>query len=351
MNLATYVARRITLSFFVIIGVLIITFYLSHILPGNPAILFAGSNPTPQEIAKIRASLGLDKPLYIQFLIYLDNVFHGNLGESVALQSPVDQLLAEALPNSVVLAVLATALAALIGVPLGILASRSRNGKLDNFLRIFSMSIVALPYFWLALLLQLIFADYLHLLPVAAYGGSLFFISEHNIPTITGSYLVDALLSGKFAVAGQIFWSMILPIISLAAFPAGVLIRQTRGAMLGVINQDFIRTAKAYGIPPREIETKYALRNALPPILVTLALTFAGALVGSVFVEYVFFLEPGLGFLIFQATGVASTSTSLSGAPDYALIQGVTIVITIAYVVMNFLADMIQMLIDRRIKL
>jgi peptide/nickel transport system permease protein len=351
LNLAVYVARRAALSFFVIIGVLVITFYLSHILPGKPALLFAGLNPTPDEIARITKDLGLDKPWYVQFWVYISDIFHGNLGFSYSTQTSVNALLAQALPNSLVLAALATSVAAGVGIPLGILASRSRNSRLDNFLRVFSMGIVALPYFWLALLLQLALASSLHVFPIASYGGSLFFISQHNIPTITGSYLIDALLSGQFGVAAQLLWSMVLPVITLASFPTGVMIRQTRGAMLGVLGQDFIRTARAYGIPRGEIERKYALKNALSPILVALALIFAGSLVGTVFVEYVFFMQPGLGFLIFQATGVGSTTTSLASAPDYALIQGVTIVITIAYVVMNFVADMVQMFVDRRIRL
>ena len=351
MNLATYVARRAALSVFVVLGVLVITFYLSHILPGNPALLFAGTNPSPQEIARITDQLGLKKPLYEQFFIYIDGLLHGNLGESISLQAPVTTLLAEALPNSITLAALATLVAGAVGIPLGILASRSRNSKLDNVLRVFSMGLVALPYFWLGLLLQLVFASGLHIFPIASYGGSLFFISQNSIPTITGSYLLDAILTGRFSAAAQILWSMVLPVITLAAFPTGVIIRQTRGSMLAVLNQDYIRTAKAYGIPSSIIERKYALKNAISPVLVALALVFAGSLVGTVFIEYIFFLQPGLGFLIFQATGVGSTTTSLAGAPDYSLIQGVTIVITVAYVVMNFVADVLQMLIDRRIKL
>lgn len=225
MNLAAYVVRGAALSFFVIIGVFIITFYLSHILPNNPALLFAGTNPSPDEIARIKEQFGLNKPLYDQFLIYLDEFFHGNLGISISMQAPVATLLAQALPNSVTLAALATIIAGGVGIPLGILASKSRNSKLDNLLRVFSMGLVALPYFWLGLLLQVIFASELRILPIAAYGGSLFFISQNNIPTITGSYLVDALLSGKFLIAGKILWSLILPLITLAAFPTGVIIR------------------------------------------------------------------------------------------------------------------------------
>jgi peptide/nickel transport system permease protein len=255
---------------------------------------------------------------------------------------------AQALPNSLVLAAMAAIIAAIFGIPLGILAARSRNSKLDNFLRIFSIELVALPQFWSGLILQLVFFSTLHIFPLGAYGGSLFFFSQHPIPTISGSYVIDALLSGNFAAEGQILWSLVLPLATLSAYPIGVVIRQTRASMIGVLNQDYIRTARAYGLPRREVEMKFAFKNALAPVLVSLGLIFAGSLRGVVFVEDIFVLQPGLGSLIRLGLGVGSTSTSI-GAPDVALILGVAIVTSIVYVVTNFAVDMIQLMVDRRI--
>ncbi|MDV3278102.1 MAG: ABC transporter permease [Nitrososphaerales archaeon] len=348
MNVGWYVTRRAALSFFVVIGTIVVTFYLSHLLPGNPAVLYAGSNPGPEEIQRITEQYGFNKPPLTQFWIYLSSIFRGDLGTSVVVRQPVASLVAQALPNSLVLAAMAATIAAIVGIPLGILAARSRNSKLDNFLRIFSMSAVALPQFWSGLILQLVFFSSLHLFPLGAYGGSLFFLSQHPIPRITGSYFVDALLSGNFAAEGQILWSLVLPLVTLSAYPIGVIIRQTRASMIGVLNQDYIRTARAYGLPRLEVETKFALKNALAPVLVSLGLIFAGSLIGVVFVEDIFVLQPGLGSLIRTGLGVGTTSTSIS-TPDVPLILGVAIVTCIVYVVTNFAVDMIQLVVDRRI--
>lgn len=343
-----YVVRRALLSIFVVIGTIIITFYLSHLLPGNPAVLYAGSNPSPQEIQRITLQYGFNKPPLTQFWIYVTSIFRGDLGTSVVVRQPVASLVIQALPNSLVLAGMAAIIAAAIGIPLGILAARSRNSKLDNFLRIFSMGAVAIPQFWSGLILQLLFFSTLHVFPLGAYGGSLFFFSQHSIPTITGSYVIDALLSGNFVAEGQILWSLVLPLATLSAYPIGVVIRQTRASMIGTMNQDYIRTARAYGVSRREIETKYALKNAFGPVLVSLGLIFAGSLIGVVFVEDIFVLQPGLGALVRTGLGVGTTSTSI-GAPDVPLILGVAIVVCIVYVATNFVVDMVQLAIDRRI--
>ena len=348
MNVGWYVTRRAILSFFVIIGTIIVTFFFSHLLPGNPAVLFAGQNPGPEEIQRITQQYGFNQPVLTQFWIYITGIFSGNLGTSIVVRQPVASLVLQALPNTLVLAAMAAGIAAMVGIPLGILAARSRNSRLDNFLRVFSIGAVAIPQFWSGLILQLVFFSGLHVFPLGGYGGSLFFIQQHPIPTITGSYVIDALLSGNFAAEGQILWSLILPLATLSAYPIGVVTRQTRAAMIGTMSQDYIRTARAYGIPRREIEMKYALKNAMAPVLVQLGLIFAGSLIGVVYVEDIFVMQPGLGALIRTGLGVGSTSTSI-GAPDVPLILGVAIVASIVYVVTNFAVDMIQLAVDRRI--
>lgn len=336
------------LSVLVLLGTIVVTFYLSHLLPGNPAVLYAGQNPSPDEIQRITVQYGFNKPPLTQFWIYLTSILRGDLGTSIIVRQPVTGLVAQALPNSLTLAAMAAAIAAIIGIPLGIIASRSRNSKLDNFLRIFSMTSVAIPQIWLGLILQLVFFSSLHVFPLGSYGGSLFFLSQHPIPSITGSYVLDALLSGNFVAEGQILWSLVLPLATLSAYPIGVIVRQTRASMIGVRNQDYVRTARAYGLSRWEIELKYALKNAFSPILVSLGLIFAGSLIGVVFVEDIFALQPGLGSLIRTGLGVGATSTSI-GAPDLPLILGVAIVTCIVYVVTNFAVDLLQLVVDRRI--
>jgi peptide/nickel transport system permease protein len=336
----------------VVLGTITVTFILSHIVPGNPAILFAGTQSTPAEIELWTQRLGLNKPLYVQFEIYLRNIFSGNFGTSLSYSNaPVLPLIEQSLPNSFTLAAIATALAAIIGIPLGVEAAKHGGKRLDSILRIFSVSFVAIPQFWLAQLLQLGFNVYLHALPLSSYGGTLLYTQLHPIHKITGSYLIDTLLTGNFLGFTHVAWSMVLPVTALALYPIGVVIRQTRSSMLGILSQDYIRTARAYGVPEREINYRYALRNALPPVIVILALIFAGSIIGVVFIESVFSLYPGIGPLIAQATGTGITSSAIAapGTIDYPLILGLTIVVTIIYTVSNFVADMLHIYFDRRL--
>jgi peptide/nickel transport system permease protein len=333
----------------VVLGTITVTFILSHLVPGNPAIWFAGTQATPQEIADWTHRLGLDQPLYVQFEVYLKDILTGNFGLSWSYSyAPILPLIEQSLPNSFTLAAISTALAALIGIPLGVEAAKHGGKRLDSILRVFSVSFVAIPQFWLAQLLQLTFNVYLHVLPYSSYGGSLLYTQLHPIHTVTGSYLVDSLLTGNLAGFGMIAWSMILPVTALALYPIGVVTRQTRSAMLGILSQDYIRTARAYGVPERQINYRYALKNAIPPVIVILALSFAGSIVGVVFVEEVFNLQPGIGALIRQATGTGITSSAI-GSLDHPLVLDLTVIVVIIYTVSNFVADMLHIYLDRRL--
>lgn len=349
MNLGAYIVRRSVLVVVVVLGTITITFFLSHIVPGDPAVLFAGPSSTPQEIATWTQRLGLNKPLYVQFLIYLKNILTGNLGNAWSFSNdPILPLIEQSLPNTFTLASLSTAVAALIGIPVGVEAAKRGGGKLDSILKIFSAGFVSIPQFWLALLLQLFFNVDLHLFPLAAYGGQLLYIHNNPIKTVTGSYLVDSLLTGNFSGFEHIAWSLVLPVMALALYPTGVVIRQTRNSMLGILNQNYIKTARAYGLKERDINYRFALRNALPPLLVILPLIFAGSIVGVVFVEDVFSLYPGMGTMIAQSTGTGITSSAI-GAVDYPLVLSLAIVITIIYALSNFIGDLLQIYFDRRL--
>jgi len=349
LNVWGYVARRALLSVAVVLGTVTVTFFLSHAVPANPAVLFAAQNPTPEQIANITKAYGFDTPLYNQFVIYLGQLVSGNLGQSISLSFiPVSQLIAAALPNTFTLAALATGLAALVGIPLGVAAARRSGRIIDSLVRIFSVSFVAIPTFWLGLIFQLIFAGYLGILPFSSYGGTLIYTGLHPIRTITGSYLLDSLISGNLQGFLAVSWSMILPVLTLALYPIGVVTRQTRASMQGILSQDYVRTAKAYGIPESRINYTFALRNALPPIIVVLGLIFAGSIIGVVFVEDVYALIPGLGQLLCHAAGTCVSSTGI-GSIDYPLIIGLAVVVSIIYAVSNFVVDMVQIYFDRRL--
>lgn len=349
MDIGTYVIRRSILVGVVVLGTITVTFLLSHVLPGNSAILLAGQNPTPAQIARLTHEWGLDKPLYVQYLVYLQKLFTGDFGVSYSFSlRPVLPLILSSLPNTFTLAAIATLLAAAIGIPVGVEAARRSGRRLDSFMRVFSVGFVALPQFWLALLFQLLFAVYLHVLPLSSYGGTLLYMNLHPVRAITGSYFLDTLLSANLQEFAAVSWSMILPVVTLALYPIGVVVRQTRASMVGILSQDYIRTARAYGISEREINYRFALRNALPPILIVLGLIFAGSVVGVVFVEEVYSLYPGLGFMILQGTGTSISSTGIS-APDVPLILGITIITSLIYSISNFAADMLQIYFDRRV--
>ena len=334
----------------VVLGTITVTFFLSHLVPSNPAILFAGQSATPQQVQVWNQRLGLDKPLYVQFALYVENIFTGNFGNSFQefAQEPVILLLQQSLPNSLTLAAISTLVAAVVGIPLGVEAAKRGGHRLDSFLRVFSVSFVAIPQFWLALLLQLALNVELHVLPLASYGGTLLYTQLHPIKTITGSFLIDSLLTGNFSATALILWSLILPVIALSAYPIGVVMRQTRSAMLGVLSENYIRTARAYGVSEREVNYRYALRNALPTIIVILAIAFAGSTVGVVYVEQVFALQPGLGRLIADSTGTG-ISVGAIGTVDYPVVLGVTIVTAIIYSLSNFAADLLHIYFDRRL--
>jgi len=349
LNLGAYILRRSLLVVLVVLGTVTITFFLSHLVPGNPAVLFAGTQATPQEVALWTQRLGLDKPLPVQFEIYLRNMLSGNFGDSWSNSNdPIAPLIGQSLPNTFTLAAISTTVAALIGIPLGVEAAKRRGGKFDSLLRIFSVTFVAIPQFWLALLLQLFFNVDLHLLPLASYGGALLYIQHNPIKTVTNSYLIDAALTGNVSGFIHVAWSLLLPVTALSLYPIGVIVRQTRNLMMGIMSENYIRTAKAYGLKEGEINYRYALRNAAGPLAVILALIFAGSIIGVVFVEDVFALYPGIGHLIEQATGTGITSSAI-GAVDYPLVLSLTVVITIIYSVSNFVADLVQIYFDRRI--
>ncbi len=351
LNVGAYLVKRALLTVVVVIGTITITFFLSHVVPSNPVILLAGQNPTPEQIARLTHEYGLDEPLYVQFLIYLRQVFSGNLGISFSFSlQPVLPLVLQTLPNSMTLGALATLLAIVVGIPLGVESARRTGRKFDSLMRIFSVSSVALPQFWLGLILQLIFAVYLGILPNASYGGSLLFFDMHPVKTVTGSYLIDSLLTGNFVTFVAIAKSMVLPVLTLALYPIGLMIKQTRSSVMAALSQDYIRTARAYGIKEREVNYRFALKNALPPIIVTAALTFAySSTLGVIYVEEVFNLAPGLGFLLRSSTGTGISSTGISGALDYQLILGLAIVVGIFYAIANLVADALQIYFDRRI--
>jgi ABC-type dipeptide/oligopeptide/nickel transport system permease component len=339
MQKLEFILRRLFSSFLVLIGVSIMTFFIARVVPANAAELYIGPKARPEDIARVEKQLGLDKSLPIQYKIYMDELLHGDLGTSLGTKRPVLTEITGRLPATLELLLTGMFLAVLIGVPLGVLSARWQGKPLDTAVRIVSIMGVSMPAFFLGLLLQILFFRDLHLLPLAARVNSeLRFTSP--ITDITGFFLLDSLLTHNWAALKDVLLHIILPAFTLAAYPIGLIARMTRASMLEVLEQDYIRTARAYGVRDAVITYLYALKNAIGPSLTVIGITFAYALTGTFFVE-VIFNWPGLGQF---------TVRSLLGL-DYPAIMGITLFGAVGYVLINLVVDLLQAWIDPRISL
>ncbi|MFN8378072.1 MAG: ABC transporter permease [Anaerolineae bacterium] len=332
-----YVGRRLFLSIAVLIGLTLVTFTLTRMVPSNPAALYLGPRARPADIERINERFGFDRPLAEQYAMYIQGLLRGDLGDSIATKRPVLQELTDRLASTLELVIVATALSIAVGIPLGVFSAVSQGKRVDVGVRTLSIIGVSLPAFWLGLLLQLIFANALGLLPVAGrVDSSLRFTSP--IHEMTGFYLVDTLASGNWVAFQDVLMHLILPAITLAAFPIGLIARMTRASMLEVLGQNYIRTARAYGISRARIIYRYALKNAIGPTLTVIGLSFAFALTGAFYVE-VIFNWPGLG--LFTARSFLNL--------DYPAIMGMALFGAAGYIVINLLVDLVQAWIDPRI--
>lgn len=338
-GLRWYVAKRAARSFLVIAVLVTLTFYLARVAPSDPAALWIGGLARPEQLAKARTELGLDKPLYIQYVIYMRDLFSGNWGISFRTHRPVVNDIIQFLPASIELAFFAQILATVIGVPAGVMAASRKDSRLDNILRLFSVGGVSIPIFWLGLLFQLIFARYVGLLPLEGRLSQYYSLID-PVPRVTGFLLIDTLLSGKQGAFADALRHLILPAAAVAAYPMGLAVRMLRSSMIEVLNEKYILTARAFGIPKNIIRYVYAFRNALVPTLMVEGLTFAYTLTGIYLIE-VIFNWPGLGTYIWRAIL----------AVDHTAIIGTTIVIALVYITINFVLDVAQVIIDPRVKL
>jgi ABC-type dipeptide/oligopeptide/nickel transport system permease component len=320
-----------------VIGVIIVTFLLTRVLPGDTAAYFAGPAASPQAIEEIRVKLGLDRPLPEQFVHYVQDLVTGNLGTSLTTGQPVLQDLQERLPASAELTLLGLLLSIAISVPLGIFAAVWQGSFIDHACRIVATAGVSLPVFFTGLLLVYAFYFLLGWAP-APLGRLDIFLSAPE--PITGFLLVDALLVGDMEVFRAALAQIALPVITLAIFSMAPIARITRASMLAVLASDFVRTARASGLGPTKVVIGYAFRNALLPVVTTLGMVFSFLLGANVLVEKVF-AWPGVGSYAIEAL-IAS---------DYAPVQGFVLTMAILYVLLNLAIDMLYGLIDPRVRI
>lgn len=339
MTIRAYLTRRLALAVLVLFGVATITFLMVRIVPSDPAAVYVGSNARPDQIEQARKILGLDRPLYVQYGIYMKHLVTGDWGNSLRTKRPVLQDILHFLPTSLELILAALTLAVIAGLLLGVLTAHFKGGLLDNVMRLFSVGGVSVPAFWLALMLQILFFRVLHLLPVAGQSDILI-AQAHPITRITGMNVVDALVTGNWPSFWDAARHLILPTLALAAYPAGVVMRMTRSSMLESMGADFIRMGRAMGLSTGTLLYKNALKNAVGPVLTVIGLTFAYSLTGTFFVELIF-AWPGLG--TYATTSILSM--------DFPAIMGVTVMVAVVYVIVNLVVDIAQAIADPRIVL
>lgn len=330
-----FLLKRLAYMLLMLVGLLAITFTISHVAPGDPARLAAGPNANEEMVETIRKEYGLDRPVLVQFGRYLQGVVTGDLGRSITTTRPVFQDLLRYFPATLELVCFSILMSVLVGVLMGTLAATTQNRWPDHLIRLLSTSGVAFPMFSLALLLKYLFAQHMEWLPL---GGRLDMLGTPPT-TITGFYTIDSLLVGDTETFWLALSYMILPALALA-FPAlASIIRVNRAEMLEVLRQDYIVAARAHGVTPWRVVAVYALRNAMLPTLAMIGLRFGWMLGGTVLVESVFDW-PGIGLYAVQAT-VNS---------DFQPIMGVALVLGISFMLINLAIDVIYGMLDPRVR-
>lgn len=330
-----FLFRRTALMALMLLALLALTFVISHVAPGDPAALAAGPDATKQMIEHLREQFGLDRPLYEQFFRYTIGILHGDFGRSLHTGRDVASDLAQYFPASLELVLYSIAIAIVIGIPLGVLSAFAQNSWFDHAVRIISISGVGLPMFWLGLILQQIFALHMSWFPL---GGQLDMLTDP--PThITGFFVVDSMLTGRFDVTLELIRHMTLPAVTLC-FPAlASIIRVNRAEMLETLRQDYIVNARAQGISTFRIVGLYALKNAMLPTLAMIGLRFGWMLGGTVLVETVFDW-PGVGLYAVQAA-ISS---------DFEPIMAVTLLLGFCFMMTNFIMDILYAWLDPRVR-
>ncbi len=332
--LVRLIVRRLIFLVFVLFGLSLITFGLSHVIPGDPARLMAGPRASKSAVAKIREQYGLDDPLPQQYLNYLQGLAHGDLGTSFTTRRPVVEDLKRYLPATIELGAVAFVLATVIGIPMGVVSSVRRDKLPDHIARFISISGLALPVFWLAIMAQFIFFGRLGWLP----DGARIPIGLDPPPTVTGFYTIDSIIARDWDLFRLSIVHLLMPSIVLAYGSLAVITRMVRGGMLEVLNQDYIRTARAKGIAPNSVIWGHAMKNAMLPTVTSLGLQVGLLLSGAFLVEIVF-SWPGIGRYAVEAIQRL----------DYNATMATTLVIALIFVLMNLFVDILYLFLDPRI--
>ena len=355
-----YILRRLLLAIPVILGILIVTFVMARLIPGDPCRAILGEKATQAACDRFIKDFGLDQPIPVQFLIYAKDLARGDFGNSIRFGRPITTILIERLPMTVELSMIALFIAVSIGVPLGIVSAVRRNSAIDVFTMIGANIGVSMPVYWLGLMLAYLFALVLKdtplwlppsgrltagLSPTPFYEVYSLEIARDSFmyalsQFISNMYIVNSLITRDWVILKDAVRHLILPSMALSTIPLAIIARMTRSSMLEVLKQDYIRTARAKGLLEKSVIMKHAFRNAMLPIVTIIGLQVGALFAGAVLTETIFGLA-GVGRMLFE--GIT--------ARDFPIIQGFTIVIAVSYVFINLLIDLSYVLIDPRIRL
>ncbi|MEQ9354578.1 ABC transporter permease [Coleofasciculus chthonoplastes] len=331
-----YIIKRLLNLLPVLLGITLLVFLFLHLIPGDPATVLLGERATPEQVEALREQLGLNQPLPLQYLTFLNNLLHLDFGTSIISGIPIIDEIKTRFPATFELSLAAMIVAVILGIPAGVLAAVYKNRPADNLTMIGSLLGVSMPVYWLGLLLIYLFAITLNWFPPS---GRISIEAGLTFQPITGFYILDAILKLDINILQDVLSHLILPALTLGTIPLAILARITRSSLLEVLSQDYIRTARAKGIPEHWVILRHGLKNALLPVVTIIGLQFGTLLGGAILTETIF-SWPGIGSWIYE--GIL--------ARDYPVVQGGVVVVSIIFVLVNLIVDISYALVDPRIK-
>lgn len=331
-----YIFRRLLQLVPVLLGISLLVFAFLHLIPGDPAVTMLGDRATPEAVERLRDRMGLNEPLPLQYLSFLGRLITFDLGTSIFTGVPVLDEIKLRWPATFELATMSMLIALVIGIPAGVMAAVKKNSLIDNLTMSGSLLGVSMPVYWLGLLLVYLFAVNLQWLPPS---GRIGINVASDFSPITGFFVLDALIQGNFKVLGDVVSHLVLPAVTLSTIPLAIIARITRSAMLDILSQDYIRTARAKGLKEFWVIGKHALKNAMLPVVTIIGLEFGTLLGGAILTETIF-AWPGIGSWIYG--GILQR--------DYPVVQGGVVFVAFVFVLINLLVDISYAYLDPRIQ-
>lgn len=330
-----YIIRRIFILVPTLLGVSLIVFFMLRLTPGDPAELMLGERATEESLHQVREHLGLNKPLHVQYGMFMKRLMKGDLGETIFTRQKVWTEIKHRFPATLELSVCALFISCFVGIILGIISATKQYSVFDYLSMLGALTGVSMPIFWLGLVLMLIFSVNLGWLPIS---GRLSVMIDLEV--VTNFYVLDSIITKNWVALKDSIWHLIMPAVTLSTIPTAIIARMTRSSMLEVLKQDYIKTAMAKGLSKFKVVYKHALRNALIPVVTTIGLQFGVLLCGAILTETIF-AWPGVGKWMYDAVMQR----------DYMVIQGGTLIIATIFIMINLFVDLLYAVINPKISI